>query len=103
MSTNYYFNSKPCPHCGRADNLHIGNTAAGWKFLFRGYPDIRSYQDWLKRLEAGGEITDEYGRMHTLDEFREMVECLLKDDECYHHPDAWRDAEGYDFCDSEFS
>jgi hypothetical protein len=57
MGTNYYHRS-----------------SAGWTFSFHGTDKIRSYQGWLKVLEFGGDIVDEYGNELTLEDFKEMIE-----------------------------
>ena len=49
MGTNYYVS---CPVC-QVEGRHIGKSSAGWKFLFRLYPEehIRSVKDWQRELK----------------------------------------------------
>ena len=131
MGTNYYLRHKPCPTCGNVDReLHIGKSSVGWQFSFRGYRDqnIHSYQDWLEEFkDERREIVDEYGRVHTIQEFRDNVEAEGRKDMLSNynianqipqnekerkylneHPDRWgsvecywKDNEGYSFCDRE--
>lgn len=112
MGTNYYHIENVCEHCGRGDEgEHIGKSSAGWTFSFQGTPEIRSYADWLARLEAGGIIRNEYGDVVTLDEFKELVEAergaklnhTHYSDE--HHPgvDVWLDDDGHSFSGGEVS
>jgi hypothetical protein len=126
MGCNYYHRTNICEGCGRYDEQHIGKNSAGWTFSFQGYyedndPDddestppataIHSYRDWLRVLEAGGKIYNEYGERVTLEEFKELVEdrrtaphnhttyCQI------HHPtdDCWLDEEGHSFSSADFT
>ena len=90
----------------------------GWTFSFRGYRkwdsdddetvEIKTYQEWLKVLTAGGEIFDEYGKQITVDDFKAMV--AAKRDAPNHagrnevgRNDYWIDDEGHSFADGDFS
>jgi hypothetical protein len=72
MSTNYYAHG-PFPGGDTEEGLHIGQTAAGWRFLYRGWPEhgLTTAKSWyfflLKNMSS---IRDEYDRPYTLDEFR---------------------------------
>ncbi|MFI1525498.1 hypothetical protein [Streptomyces griseus] len=76
MSTNYYaFGPFPGgdPH---GEGLHIGQTAAGWRFLFRAHNSlgITTLPDWEHFLRAlDVTIRDEYGIDLSADE---MVETM---------------------------
>ncbi len=67
MSTNYYFQNKPCSHCGFIDDnsiLHIGKGSGGWCFALHVMPEegIETLDDWKRLLEdPDKEIVDEYG------------------------------------------
>lgn len=89
MGTNYYHekplvSAHPCPCCGKRlhcedcdpneGRTHIGKSSSGWTFTFHATDTIRSYADWLKVLEAGGEIVNEYGDVLPLADFKELVE-----------------------------
>lgn len=112
MGTNYYHRINHCTECGRFDSLHIGKASAGWPFSFRGYTSgeyvIKSYQDWIKHLEQGGEIYNEYGGLITLKDFEKLVKSKI--DATYHRTDFpadswednWTDENGHSFSGNEF-
>lgn len=81
MGTNYYWHEKPpCPTCQRPfEGLHIGKSSGGWTFGFQGTTEIRSYKDWLAKLETPNSfIICEYNRVVPLEDFKKLVEeCLL--------------------------
>lgn len=74
MGTNFYHEVELCDKCHNADRIHIGKSSGGWTFSFQATETIRSYADWLKVLDGGGRIVDEYGSEYTLDEFKKLVE-----------------------------
>lgn len=64
MSTHYYVNFPPCPTCHSArPPLHIGRSAAGWRFLLYTYPDLRNFGEWVTFLLSNKDssIQNEYG------------------------------------------
>jgi hypothetical protein len=79
VGTNYYheLRANHCAACGRADNesLHIGKSSAGWCFGLHIYPDkgINTLGDWVKRLESGGIIRDEYGEEITVGDMLAVI------------------------------
>jgi hypothetical protein len=115
MGTNYYHRHAACPTCGHGIDRHIGKSSAGWTFSFAGHrPEIMSYADWLRLLEEGGEIRNEYGEQVTLDDFRALVESKRTEELNHttycreHHPeyaerDCWLDEEGHSFSAGEWS
>ena len=72
MGTNYHARVKCCAACGRYEELHIGKSSVGWKFLFRGHqehvPPLTSERAWRDFLR-GVPIFDEYGNGVTYDDF----------------------------------
>lgn len=84
MSTNYYWRTNVCACCNRYDEKHIGKTAGGWQFSFRGYrdaeytgnpeDDIVSWEDWKARLRTTGLVFDEYGAPIEVEDFIAMVD-----------------------------
>ena len=85
MSNNFFLHLKtiPCPSCGKPDieddRIHIGHSAGGWVFLWKGYRGvdsppartIESATDWYEYLAqqintGGAEIKDSYGTPWTL-------------------------------------
>ncbi|MEU9849281.1 hypothetical protein [Streptomyces sp. NPDC047985] len=77
MSTNYYaFGPFPGGDLD-GEGLHIGQTAAGWRFLFRAHDSqgITTFPDWEHFLRNNDvAIRNEYGREVTIDE---MVETMV--------------------------
>ena len=126
MGTNYYLRTDVCPHCNRErERVHVGKSSFGWPFLFRGYrewpPDgvphpITSASEWVQfiaqSIAEGAQLVDEYGGRQDVAQFWDMVEAKRGEtrgpdnDRSYCHGERkseWFDAEGYRFCDSEFS
>ncbi len=107
MGTNYYHRTSICRSCGRCDERHIGKSSGGWTFSFRGYPEdgIKSWQDWLLILKAGGKIYNEYGDQISIRDFIKLVKSKSKNKlnhskEC---PEGnWLDRELNSFSSSEF-
>lgn len=121
MGTNYYVHTpaceKACEHCNASEELHLGKSSVGWRFLHQAEPDWpreQAHSLWLERAKLG-EIRDEYGQTITLDELLTYID--RKQDGQTHvgiRPelssalyasmrDADFDSDGYDFCDRDFS
>jgi hypothetical protein len=80
MGTNYYWHDRPCEHCGRYEDIHVGKSQHTWRAYFHallddehpdwGYQDespfgfpVLSLADWRRVFnERPGELWDEYGR-----------------------------------------
>lgn len=74
MGTNYYLRINACECCKRYDELHIGKSSAGWKFMFHKIPEkAEDYSQWLELL-LKGDIYDEYGQYVPLKDFLERVD-----------------------------
>lgn len=60
MSTNYYVRTAATPPNG--EGIHLGKSAQGHTFMFRGYPEqgITTYEAW-RTLASSGEIVTESG------------------------------------------
>lgn len=120
MSTNYYAFG-PFPGGGSdGEGLHIGQSAAGWVFLFRAHdaPDLASRAAWVEFLaQPGVVIRNEYGREVSTSEMVETMSArrgqegrLLRRRGLRSSLDAhphWAnrylvDAEGYEFSRREF-
>jgi hypothetical protein len=127
MGTNYYVRppqgSAHCKHCGHDQEIHLGKSSGGWRFLHRAYRDPRiapgdvewpviDRASWMELLDLGP-IFDEYGREHDRVHLLALIDSMqvgiahvpyMRE----HHPSMVRDghdfeADGYDFCDMEFS
>ncbi len=82
MGTNYYAQIDCCKTCGKpGEELHIGKSSGGWRFLFRIYTDHedgtdapRSVEDWRALLDSSDvRIRNEYGESVSLEQFWDMV------------------------------
>lgn len=111
MSTNYYAFG-PFPGGNTVKGLHIGQAAAGWRFLWRTHPEqgITSLSDWRTLLAEATRVEDEYGREFTADEVVEIGARASTQDRVLKsrfHGDRLRDGEHLDddgnaFCAHEF-
>lgn len=74
MPTNYYVTGRFVD--GSGEGLHIGQTAAGWRFLFRAHPGhgLTTGPDWIAFLrENRVTIRNEYGREVSVDEMEKTI------------------------------
>lgn len=102
MGTNYYLHKDFCPCCGRPnEEIHIGKYSAGWKFLFKKHPFIKSKSDLDKFLETGT-IYTEYCKPVTLTDFKLLVEKHQNDMEHSELGKEYTEIDGYDFLDWDF-
>lgn len=113
MSTNYYAFG-PFPG-GSADGegLHIGQSSAGWRFLFRAHPDLglTTFADWSALIDRDDvQIRNECGREVTADEMRQtMTEttgyrgAALRARFHYDSPDRYISSGGHAFSRREFT
>lgn len=114
MSTNFYAFG-PFRGGEPGSGLHVGQSAAGWRFLFRTHPDLgltthTAWQTFLRR--PGIRIETEYGREVSPDEVdatmteREGADgTLLKPRVSARTtlPDGWHlDPDYHAFCEREF-
>jgi hypothetical protein len=106
MSTNYELYYNTCTCCGRSDILHIGKSAAGWKFLFRKHVGVaENVQQW-RDLTAKGAIIDEYGKVISYEDFWALVESKQSETRFSVGDGYSRCSElidGYNFASYEFS
>jgi hypothetical protein len=107
MGCNYYFKTEPCHTCGKNEFSHIGKSSAGWTFLFQANDKIRSYKDVLAKLELGGTIEDEYGKVLSLEEFKELVQSKVSEPRNhakeYTDPENFLDPECHAFSEFDFT
>jgi hypothetical protein len=104
MGTNYYLRTDICPHCGRyEEELHIGKSSVGWKFLFS--TDLgKSYSEIFVALQRNKySIYDEYGRSV---KFEELIDLISNKQNGRSHkaekPDYYIEVDGYDFSERYF-
>jgi len=83
MGTNYYLESKPCPHCGRGgETRHIGKSSAGWVFALHVYPNdgINDLFDWRELFNSDETVTrDEHGNTISRHDMLARIMCHLGD------------------------
>ena len=77
MGLNYYAQVNRCFHCERSEEVHIGKSSFGWKFLFNPYKE--SWKEW-KEFLSEIPIKDEYGVQVSFEEFVQKVEKKQKED-----------------------
>lgn len=100
MGTNYYARVNCCDLCGRYDEMHIGKSSYGWRFVVdashgRNYI-FEEFCEWLD-FEVN-KIIDEYGNRISKKELMEKIESKSKDKS---HPDAYKSGP-IDILDREF-
>lgn len=77
-SQNYYLASRLTNDLLSENNIHIGKSSFGWKFIFDAnqnkyyLPNRESIDNFLRT--KGGVLKDEYGREISLDEFWKIVD-----------------------------
>ena len=98
MGSNYYLR-KICEHCGRYDELHLGKSSAGWKFLFQKSKLINNLAEAVV-LTCTYDIYDEYGRRITPKEFWDMV--LEKQKEKSQTDEYCEIIDGFNFYEGDF-
>ena len=114
MGCNYFYQYQL--ENGRCKNLHIGKKSAGWEFSFRGYENIKSFNDWKEFFkEKKGLIFNEYDQLVDIQKFLEMVEESKNNDNRSHYKyckanyykgfveHLWLDEEGWSFSGNMFS
>lgn len=91
MSTNYYWRveqSQDCPTCSKPGHrsftdIHVGQSAAGWRFMFQVYPDSPDLpklpEEWKAYMKtAPGVLVNEYNEVQDIEEFWAFVEIKQK-------------------------
>jgi len=106
MGTNYYLRLKnPPKSIPETFKAHIGKSSCGWRFLFKKYLEIQTFESWKKLIEDDAYIiVDEYGDEANKEDFFAMVAWKQKDasHEIVEDP-HYINIGGYDFLSCEFS
>lgn len=98
MGTNYYLKMEPCPHCGRGDEeIHLGKSSCGWKFLFHKTNRIKNFKQFCKAIQSGT-ILDEYGQEHSVEYMLDLIKSKQGESD---HVDC-ECIDGYDFLSEDF-
>ena len=105
MGTNFFIGRRDEDSGRLIEVEHVGLSAAGWTFLFRGsrYRSVREWRDRLDNLSPGEGMYDEYGRAVSLQAFWSLI--LVKVTIMKQHrldDRIWEDA-GCEFAEHEFS
>lgn len=128
MGMNYYaLTNAECNHEGYEDvemcyscfdtgkkAIHIGKSSMGWQFSFQAHKGINSFRDWLSYIKNNhSPIFNEEGEKIKLLDFIKMVTFkqnkegnLSHIDYCKERNevyDCFKDNEGYNFINNEFS
>lgn len=106
MSTNYYARLNCCVACGRHDQIHLGKRSAGWRFNFQGSYSIRNFDQWCDLVRSADAIFDEYLTPMTADEMITLAREWQQGKShslLYADPHNWRDENGFEFTEHEFS
>lgn len=136
MGTNYFWRHNICTCCNRYDQMHICKSLVSFEGHFSkpdwdvansrpipALPLVTSWAEWKGVIRAGGEVWDEYGVRHDVEEFIARVEATdpavrrRQYEWCVEHPDRvpvrdidrvgergeWLDADGFSFYGGEFS
>ncbi|MGW2594776.1 hypothetical protein ACWCXC_31545 [Streptomyces sp. NPDC001515] len=112
MSTNYYAFGPFSGGHADGEGLHIGQTAAGWRFLFRAHNSqgITTLPDWEHFLQSVNvTIRDEHGCDVTIDEMVQTMRATTDREGAPLRARFYRDDEhryvtsgGHAFCRREF-
>ncbi|TXH53625.1 MAG: hypothetical protein E6Q97_12730 [Desulfurellales bacterium] len=117
MSTNYYL--RVTIKGVTLGDLHLGKRTAS-KMLFRAVRDsdgqlvlgsVRQLNELLDEIRTAEHfaIVDEYGKVHEVDEFRELIQISKRAEKPTEHLlgisqfQQWVDDDNYIWCDYEFS
>lgn len=128
MGTNYNFRTAVCGECGRYDEVHICKSMTSFDTIRRTNPDsyeteilVGSWSEWKTYLRnTVGEIVDEYGAVHQVEEFIAAVEAIDPEDRRWQYDwmvknqpgyvsdgpqvdRSWLDPDGYTFSGRGFS
>lgn len=106
MGTNYYLNIDPCKHCHRpAEQVHIGKSSHGWRFLFAKQPEWSTMKELMANATAH-ELVNEYGEVIMWEDFFKLVgrkQSAKTHKEFMGCHNSSTDTEGYEFYVGEFS
>jgi len=73
MGTNFYVIKNHCSHCGRYENIHLGKSSAGSRFLFHYQVNMVDIIDVIL-LTRNNKIENEYEQEISFDDFWGMVQ-----------------------------
>lgn len=104
MGTNFYARMNTCEQCGRYEEIHLGKSSMGWKFLFKlnkeFYEDKDSFEKFIKGIDV--DIYDEYGSRIHVHELLALIDSKQAEKHD-HYGKHIKIIGGYDFDETEFS
>jgi len=106
MGTNYYLRKGVCEHCNQfTEEIHIGKSSCGWKFLFSTDLGASKEEVFDAMLDSNLPIYNEYGDKVTSSHLINLI--ISKQEDKSHtktNPNYYlEDGEGFDFSEREFS
>lgn len=103
MGTNYYAVKKKPRMVKIYDEIHLGKSSAGWKFVFQEQEQYHNFEEFKDFILNNNEwiIKDEYGKEISPKELLKLIEEKQKEN----NPDdfTWnKNVGGYRFTDRDF-
>ena len=104
MGTNYYAVKKKPRIVKIYDEIHLGKSSIGWKFVFQEQEQYHNFEEFKDFILNNNEwiIKDEYGKEISPNDLLELIETKQKEN----NPDdfTWaKNVGGYRFSDKDFS
>ena len=104
MGTNYYAIKKKPRIVKIYDEIHLGKSSIGWKFVFQEQEQYHNFEEFKDFILNNNEwiIKDEYGKEISPKELLKLIEEKQKEN----NPDyfTWdKNVDGYRFTDKDFS
>lgn len=108
IGTNYYAVKKKPRIVEVYDELHLGKSSAGWKFLFNECEQFHNFDEFKEFILNNKEyvIKDEYDRIIQAQELLDLIERKQNDEICKNNSENFKyskNIEGYRFSDRDFS
>lgn len=104
MGTNYYAVKKKPRIVKIYDEIHLGKSSVGWKFVFQEQEQYHNFEEFKDFILNNNEwiIKNEYGEEVSPNELLELIKTKQKEN----NPDdfTWaKNVDGYRFSDKDFS
>lgn len=104
MGTNYYAVKKKPRIVKIYDEIHLGKSSVGWKFVFQEQEQYHNFEEFKDFILNNNEwiIKNEYGEEVSPNELLELIKTKQKEN----NPDdfTWaKNVGGYRFSDKDFS
>ena len=104
MGTNYYAIKKKPRIVKIYDEIHLGKSSVGWKFVFQEQEQYHNFEEFKDFILNNNEwiIKDEYGKEISPNDLLKLIEEKQKEN----NPDdfTWdKNVDGYRFTDKDFS